>query len=276
MALCGSLHQGCASPGRAPGPLVGSWQPPKARPPATQPGRADSSAETPTTGLREDAAASPTCACAGRAACGNRSPFLGAAGGAEGGGAGRGAYISQSASGKGAGREGPPGGASGWGGACGAGLARRGAAAALRRRCGRAGGPSRLQALHLRTRASGCRPAPATRLRTAAEMSAGECAGNRGLPELDRGAARAGMPAPADGKPPRSCSRLALQGLCSVAGQARPPSPSLSLRPGVRGPLSPSAAPPGCAGLPGRQRSFAFLPGVRGHSRVRAKGARLP
>lgn len=67
------------------------------------PGRADSSAETPTTGLREAAAASPACAYAGRAACRNCSPSLRAAGGAEQGGAGLWAYISQSTSGIGAG-----------------------------------------------------------------------------------------------------------------------------------------------------------------------------
>lgn len=32
LAPCGLLHQDCASPGRAPGPLAGSWQPPMARP----------------------------------------------------------------------------------------------------------------------------------------------------------------------------------------------------------------------------------------------------
>lgn len=57
----------------------------------------------PTTGLREAAAASPACAYAGRAACRNCSPSLRAAGGAEQGGAGLWAYISQSASGIGAG-----------------------------------------------------------------------------------------------------------------------------------------------------------------------------
>ncbi|CAI9172318.1 unnamed protein product [Rangifer tarandus platyrhynchus] len=67
------------------------------RQPASLPGRADSSAETLTSELLEAAAASPPCACVGRAACRNCSPSLGVAGGAERGGAERGAYISQGA-----------------------------------------------------------------------------------------------------------------------------------------------------------------------------------
>ena len=43
LALCGSLHQACTSPGRAPGPLVGSWQARMTKPPAIRPGREPSS-----------------------------------------------------------------------------------------------------------------------------------------------------------------------------------------------------------------------------------------
>lgn len=163
-----------------------------------------------------------------------------------------------------------------WGGACGAGPAGRGwRAEGLRRRCGRAAGPSRLQALHLRTRASGCRPAPATRLRAAAEMSAGECAGTRGLPELDRGAARAGMPAPADGNRPAAAADLRSR-VFAVWQVRRAPHPRPVPAPGDCFPRAPHRLA-ALGSLDGAARLL-FSPacGVAAGSGRRARGRRRP